>query len=86
MTVNGQAYPLAQGQVLDDVYAAVVSAVQAGGNIVDVTVYGNRTVGVMASPGVPITFETTEVADEDRDDGDLDHPFESGFTTFDDLA
>lgn len=40
------------------------------------TLYGNRTLDVVVTPGVPITFETEEVPDDSRDDGDLDGPFD----------
>jgi len=43
---------------------------------VRVTLYGNRQLAILVSPGVPITFEMEEVPDEDRDDGDLRNPFE----------
>jgi hypothetical protein len=76
ITVSDTQHPLAQGQSIDTIEAAALEAVRSGGDIVKVTLYGNRELAILVSPGVPITFEVAEVADESRDDGDLDSPFE----------
>lgn len=76
MNVDGTCYHLAQGQDIATIEAAVVAADREGADIVKVTLYGNRSLDVIATPGVPITFESEEVPDEDRDDGDLQSPFD----------
>jgi hypothetical protein len=76
ITVSDTPHPLAQDQSIDVIEAAALDAVRRGGDIVRVTLYGNRQLAILVSPGVPITFEVAEVPDEDRDDGDLDSPFE----------
>ncbi|PZE86984.1 hypothetical protein [Curtobacterium sp. MCBD17_032] len=86
MTVDGTAHPLAQGQDLHTLEAAVVAADRAGADLVTVTLYGNRSLDVVVTPGVPITFEVEDVPDDDRDDGDLDNPFDvPDFEAFDDM-
>jgi hypothetical protein len=90
ITVSDTQHPLAQGQEVDTIEAAALKAVRAGGDIVRVTLYGNRELAILVSPGVPITFEVADVPDEPRDDGDLNSPFEpfSAFgepAVFDDL-
>ncbi|WIB65743.1 hypothetical protein [Curtobacterium sp. MCBD17_040] len=76
MNVDGTSYPLAQGQDAATLEAAVVDADRAGADVVRVTLYGNRGLDVVVTPGVPITFEVEDVAEEDRDDGDLSKPFD----------
>ena len=82
ITVSDTSHPLAQGQNIADIEAAAVEAVRGGGAIVKVTLYGNRELAILVSPGVPITFEVAEVDEETRDDGDLGNPFEP-YSTFD---
>jgi hypothetical protein len=83
ITVSDTPHPLAQDQDITVIQTAALDAVRAGGNIVTVTLYGNRELAILISPGVPITFEVADVPDEERDDGDLDSPFEpySSFVT-----
>jgi hypothetical protein len=78
MRVDGEAHLLAQNQDREVIAEAVVQADRDGAGIVTVTVtvVGNRTLDVVVTPGVPITFETETVPDDDRDDGDLEAPFE----------
>jgi hypothetical protein len=76
MNIDGTSYALAQGQEIDTIEASVVQAARDGADLVTVTLYGNRALDVVVTPGVPITFETAEVPDEARDDGDLTVPFE----------
>jgi hypothetical protein len=84
MNVDGTTYPLAQGQDLRTLETAVVDADRAGADVVTVTLYGNRSLDVVVTPGVPITFEVEDTPDEDRDDGDLTSPFDvPDFDTFD---
>ncbi|PYY39602.1 hypothetical protein [Curtobacterium sp. MCPF17_046] len=84
MTVDGTSHALAQGQDLHALEAAVVAADRAGADVVTVTLYGNRALDVVVTPGVAITFEVEDVPDEDRDDGDLDNPFDvPDFEAFD---
>jgi hypothetical protein len=77
MRVDGEAHLLAQDQDREVIAEAVVQADRDGAGIVTVTVVGNRTLDVVVTPGVPITFETETVPDDDRDDGDLEAPFEA---------
>lgn len=83
ITVGGKRYALAQGRAVDGVKAAAVAAVRTGGDLVDIVVLGNREVSVLISPGVPVQFETVEIPEDDRDDGDLRAPFET-VSSFDD--
>jgi hypothetical protein len=76
VTVNDTSYPLAQGQEIDTIEAAAVEAVHRGGDMITITAYGNREVSILVSSGVPLVFESGEVPNEPRDDGDLDQPFE----------
>lgn len=76
VTVSDTAHPLAHDQSIEVIEAAALAAVRSGGDIVKVTLYGNRELSILVSPGVPITFVVVEVPDEPRDDGDLDSPFE----------
>ena len=75
ITVSDTPHPLAQDQDIDMIVAASLAAVRGGGDIVRVTLYGNRELAILVSPGVPITFVVADVPDETRDDGDLEHPF-----------
>ncbi|MFB2582774.1 hypothetical protein ACEXQD_16120 [Herbiconiux sp. P15] len=83
ITVSDTPHPLAQDQDIGHIEAAALAAVRGGGDIVKVTLYGNRELAILVSPGVPITFEVAEVEEEPRDDGDLDHPFDP-YSEFDD--
>jgi predicted RNase H-like nuclease len=76
MQVGGKSYLLAQGQNVDDVQQAAVDAAKQGAGVVKVTVLGNRELGIVVTPGVPIIFESEIVPDEARDDGNLGAPFE----------
>jgi hypothetical protein len=76
LTVNDTSHPLAQGQDIETIQAAAVAALHKGGEVITVTLYGNRELAILVSPGVPLTFEVEEVPDEPRDDGDLSKPFE----------
>ncbi|TIH33814.1 hypothetical protein [Subtercola vilae] len=78
ITVSDTQHPLAQDQDIDTIEALALAAVRGGGDIVKVTLYGNRELSILVSPGVPITFVVSEVPEEDRDDGDLDSPFVPG--------
>lgn len=83
ITVSDTPHPLAQDQDIDDIRAQALAAVKGGGDIVRVTLYGNRELAILISPGVPITFVVEEVPDELRDDGDLERPFQP-YSDFDD--
>jgi hypothetical protein len=76
MRVDGEAHLLAQNQDRETIAEAVVQADRDGAGIVTFTVVGNRTLDVVVTPGVPITFESETVPEDDRDDGDLKAPFE----------
>ena len=76
ITVSDTPHPLAQDQDIESIETAALAAVRGGGDIVRVTLYGNRELAILVSPGVPITFMVADVPEEPRDDGDLEHPFE----------
>jgi hypothetical protein len=76
MRVDGEAHQLAQNQDRESIADAVVQADRDGAGVVTVTVVGNRILDVVVTPGVPITFESETVPDDDRDDGDLEAPFD----------
>jgi hypothetical protein len=84
LIVNDMSYPLAQGQDTDTIEAAAVEAVQKGGGMITVTAYGNRQVSILVSAGVSLVFESEEVPDERRDDGNLGSPFDP-YSEFDDV-
>jgi hypothetical protein len=83
LIVNDTSYPLAQGQEVDAIEAAAVEALHQGGGLITVTTYGNREVSILVSAGVPLVFESEEVAYESRDDGNLGSPFDP-YSEFDD--
>jgi hypothetical protein len=83
MRVDGRPYLLAQGQDLDEVKNAVVQAARSGGDFVTVTEFGNRSLDVLVTVGVPVTLESETVAFDPQDDGDLGAPFI--VSTFDDV-
>jgi hypothetical protein len=76
MRVDGEAHLLAQNQDRESIAEEIVQADRDGAGVVTVTVVGNRTLDVVVTPGVPITFESETVPEDDRDDGDLEAPFE----------
>jgi hypothetical protein len=78
MNIDGSSYALAQGQHADTIEEAVVTADREGGGVVKVTLYGNRELAVVVTPGVPITFEVERVVEDARDDGDIARPFDVG--------
>ena len=77
MSVNGAHYMLAQGQDPDRIKDEVTAAARDGAEFVTVSVFGNRSVDVLVTPGVPITFESEAVDFDPRDDGDPATPFET---------
>jgi hypothetical protein len=84
MSVNGTPYMLAQGQNAQQIKNDVAAAARDGAEFITVSVFGNRSLDVLVTPGVPITFESeSESVDFDaRDDGDLNTPFDT--SDFDD--
>ncbi|ALD14383.1 hypothetical protein [Clavibacter capsici] len=79
MHVGDQSYTLARGQDTVAVTDATIGAARAGAGLVavTVTVYGNRAVEILITSAVPVSFETGRAASNDRDDGDLDTPFDT---------
>jgi len=75
MSVNGAPYILAQGQDPEQIKNDVVAAARDGAEFVTVSVFGNRSLDVLVTPGVPITFESETVDFDPHDDGDLDSQF-----------
>jgi hypothetical protein len=76
LTVGGRAFVLDPDQDVDQLQAAAVNAVKAGGATVDFGPVGSRMLSVVLSPGVPVFFETVEY-EEDRAEIDRSaHPFD----------
>ncbi|MCU1543492.1 MAG: hypothetical protein JWM50_1357 [Microbacteriaceae bacterium] len=73
--VAGTSFTLAQGRDIHDTKNAVVSAIRAGGDLVDLVVFGNVEVSVLVTPGVAVIFRSEEVETDGRDTGDLARPF-----------
>ena len=73
--VAGATFFLAQGRDVQRAKDDVVRAIRAGGDLVDLVVFGNVEVSVAVSPGVPVIFRSEEVDIDARDTGDLDDPF-----------
>jgi hypothetical protein len=76
MQVGHRSHLLAQGQDLDKIRHEALQAVRNGGDLLQVTVVGNRTLDILISEGVEVTFETETVPDDSRDDGNLEVPFD----------
>lgn len=85
-TVNiaGTTFVLAQGTNIDTTKNAVVQAVRAGGDLVDLVVFGNEKVSALVSPGVAVLFRSLTVDTDNRDTGDTDFPF-AHFDSYDSL-
>jgi hypothetical protein len=77
MQINSLDYLLAQGQDVDAIQQHILTALRHGAGIITTTLVGNRELDILISPGVAITFQTEEVPEDDRDDGDLTSPFEA---------
>jgi hypothetical protein len=76
MQINGRDYLLAQDQDVDAIKRHALTALRDGGGIITTTLVGNRELDILFGTGIAITFQTDEVPDDDRDDGDLASPFE----------
>jgi hypothetical protein len=70
-------YFLAGGTDVAALRSGMVEAVRRNGDFIDFTEVGNRAVSVLLSPGVDVILETSEVAEDARDDGDLSAPYEA---------
>jgi hypothetical protein len=77
VVIDGQKYPLAQGQDLEAIKSATVAAAREGAGLVDFVVVGNRAVSVLVTPTIRVMFEEHEVDGDARDNGDLRAPFTS---------
>jgi hypothetical protein len=77
MQINALDYLLAQGQDVNAIKEQILTALRDGAGIITTTLVGNRELDILISPGVAITFQTEEVPEDDRDDGDLASPFDS---------
>jgi hypothetical protein len=69
-------YLLAQNGDIDKLKAAVLAAIRSGGDYVDFTVVGNRSISVLIPPGVVVVFQSADVDEDDRDTGDLTSPYD----------
>jgi hypothetical protein len=77
VVIDGQKYPLAQGQDLETIKQATVAAARDGAGLVEFVVVGNRAVSVLVTPTIRVMFEEHEVDRDDRDTGDVHAPFSS---------
>lgn len=76
--IGDDRFVLAQGHSIDDVKTAMVAAIRANGDLVDLVVYGNREVSVLLTPGVSVVFTSEIIAIDEldpRDSGDVELPF-----------
>jgi hypothetical protein len=76
MHINGRDYLLAQDQNVDVLKPSVLDALRDGGGSITTTLVGNRELDILLGTGIAITFQSEEVPDDDRDDGDLTSPIE----------
>lgn len=76
ITIDRKSYLLAHGESAEKLQQQVLDSIKAGGGIVRFIEVGNREVHAIVSPGVPVTFESVERQVDDRDDGDITHPFD----------
>jgi hypothetical protein len=84
LRIDGTAYALAQGQNIDAIKRAVVQGVRDGGDLITLTVVGNKELDILVTAGVPVTFESEEIAYDNQDNGDLAAPYLVG--SYDDYA
>jgi hypothetical protein len=84
VVIAGATFFLAQGRDVQTIKDSVVTALRAGGGMVDLVVVGNVEVSVAISPGVAVIFQSEEVDLDLRDSGDLADPYRP-FVTMDAL-
>lgn len=75
ITIDEATFPLAQGDVVDELSRRIEEALHAGGGFVRFTVVGNREVRVLITPHSRASIATEPVLFDQRGDGDLDRPF-----------
>jgi hypothetical protein len=76
LTISGYRYWLAQNGDTDALKQAAIEAVRDGGGVIDFVAVGNKTISALVSSGVPVIFEIEEVDVDERDTGDVNHPFD----------
>ncbi|WP_238702618.1 hypothetical protein [Microbacterium caowuchunii] len=73
--VNGESFPLAQGQDLDQLRRQFEEAARDGARFVDFVVVGNRSTSVLVSPRTEVVISTSAVQFDPRDTGDDENPY-----------
>jgi hypothetical protein len=74
-TIGSKSYILAQGHAIDELRSTIVNAVHSGGAFVEFVVLGNREISALVTAGLPVIIEAADVEEDDRDTGDVLHPF-----------
>ncbi|KAA9085556.1 hypothetical protein F6B42_12245 [Microbacterium radiodurans] len=82
IAIDDSVFPLAQGDVVDELVLKIEDAVRLGGRFVRFTVVGNRTVRALITPHSRVIISVEAVQFDPRDDGDLDRPFGTHFDDF----
>ncbi len=75
ITVDHSEFYIAQGQDVVHLQHEIEDAARNGGGFVRFVEVGNRAVATLITPGVGVIVETQEVDFDDRDTGDLEHPY-----------
>lgn len=75
ISIDEAVFPLAQGDVVDDLSLRIEDALHAGGRFVRFTVVGNREARVLITTHSRVSIVTEPVLFDERDDGDLENPF-----------
>ncbi|PPF77550.1 hypothetical protein C5B96_15620 [Subtercola sp. Z020] len=78
--IDSEIHQLAQGADLEAIKTQALQAVHDGGGLLDLVVVGNKSVTALVSPGVSVQFESIQVPRDDRDDGDLDAPYDVDYS------
>jgi hypothetical protein len=77
ISVNGVSHMLSQGQDIAKIKNDILTTVRGGGGFVNVTVFGNRSLDILVTPGLSLTVESETVDFDPRDDGNLDAHFDT---------
>lgn len=75
ISIDEATFPLAQGDIVDELSLRIEDALHAGGGFVRFTVVGNREVRVLITAHSRVSIASEPVHFDERDDGDLERPF-----------
>jgi hypothetical protein len=78
VAIGDMHFALAQNSDVEHLKAAALEAVRNGSGFVDFTVVGNRLVSVLLPVGTIVVFSSGEIAEDERDTGNLRHPYDDG--------